>query len=76
MTAHEALVLLVAAWESLPEGYHRPGQVQVWLVDEMKPAIDRARSVLADCNHNWIYADRNAYADCTKCGAHEENPKP
>ena len=43
----EALKEYVQAWEALPGGFHSKEQMQVWLVERMKPAVDGARSALA-----------------------------
>ena len=42
----KALEDVVAAWESLEIGLHTPARVEKWLVDDMKPIIDKAREVL------------------------------
>lgn len=41
-----ALVNLVAAWESTEPGTTTKGEIQRWLVEDMKPAIDFAREAL------------------------------
>jgi hypothetical protein len=41
-----ALVEVVAAWESLPEGYHSSVMVAKWIQGPLKQAIDNAREVL------------------------------
>ena len=38
---------LIEAWESLPEGHHKPQVIQRWLVDEMGPAVAQLRKVCA-----------------------------
>ena len=49
MTNSEALKSVVAAWESLPEGFHTNDEINDWLQGEMAPAIHDAREVL----ENW-----------------------
>ncbi len=47
MEMRAALHRLVDAWESLPGGSNRSAlQVQAWLIETMKPAIDNARRKL------------------------------
>jgi hypothetical protein len=46
MTEREALQQLVKAWEALPTGNYSPRQIQRWLSEHIKPAIDKARLVL------------------------------
>ena len=49
MTERTALHRVIRAWESLPGGrdYH-PADIQRWLVEDMKPAMDAARAALKD----------------------------
>lgn len=42
----KALANVVKAWEAIDSGNHSPGVIAIWLMDDMKPAIDRARKVL------------------------------
>jgi len=42
-----ALRGLVSAWEVLGGGNYGPSRIQRWLIDDMKPAIDDARAMLA-----------------------------
>lgn len=44
----QALRDLISAWESLPPGRYRGGEIQRWLSDHMKPAIDKARLVVGE----------------------------
>jgi len=44
---HSALSAVVTAWESTPSGYTTGREIQRWIVEDMKPAIDGARDVLA-----------------------------
>jgi hypothetical protein len=47
MSVRKAAKNLVKAWESLPGNVHyKPGQVQKWLMEDMKPAIDELREAL------------------------------
>lgn len=47
MTSKEALENVVKAWESLPGNkYYTREDIQNWLVEQMKPAIDAAREAL------------------------------
>jgi hypothetical protein len=40
---------LISAWEALPGGRnYGPGEVERWLREHMKPAIDAARQVVLD----------------------------
>lgn len=48
MTEREVLTEIIKAWNSLPRGYHSPTKVERWLAKEMKPAIDLARTILAE----------------------------
>jgi len=43
----EAAKGIKAAWEGLPEGIHTSQTIQVWLVQEMKPAMDSLRAALS-----------------------------
>ena len=45
-----ALEALVEAWESLSVGNYSPARIQRWLNEDMKPAIDAARTVLGRSN--------------------------
>lgn len=47
MIVTEALRNLISAWEKLPPGNYRPHEVQRWLKEDMKPAVDEARAALA-----------------------------
>ena len=38
---------MIIAWESLPEGNHKPKVIEQWLVYKMKPIIDELRSATA-----------------------------
>ncbi|WP_341989801.1 hypothetical protein [Azorhizobium sp. AG788] len=45
--SREALRAVVAAWENTKSGQTNRAEIQRWLIEDMKPAIDAARSVLA-----------------------------
>ena len=34
---------LIEAWESLPEGHHSPDTIAKWLLNDMKPVMDKLR---------------------------------
>jgi len=42
-----ALQAVVAAWENTKSGQTNRSEIQRWLIEDMKPAIDAARSVIA-----------------------------
>ncbi len=42
----EVLRGVVAAWEMLPSGHYGASQIDRWLREDMKPAIDAARAAL------------------------------
>ncbi|MFA6180470.1 MAG: hypothetical protein WC696_12730 [Candidatus Methylopumilus sp.] len=42
----KALKKIIKAWEALPEGNYTPRQIERWLCDRMKPAIDAGRAAL------------------------------
>lgn len=45
----EALKGVIEAWESLDGGYnYSPTEIESWLVNDMKPAIGKARKVVKE----------------------------
>lgn len=46
MTEREALEQVVKAWEATKPGNTSVREIQRWLIEDMKPAIDDARKVL------------------------------
>jgi hypothetical protein len=38
---------VVKAWDSLPQGFHLGETLERWLGNDMAPAIDKARAILA-----------------------------
>jgi hypothetical protein len=47
MTDKQMLNKLIDAWESLPGGqYYHPEDVEIWLIEDMAPAINAARKHL------------------------------
>lgn len=48
MTELEAIKNIVKAWESTKSGNTSVKEIQRWLVEDMKPAIDLARKVIAN----------------------------
>lgn len=48
--AHNALVdaldEILAAWDTLPTGNYPPQRIEVWLKDDMKPAVSAIRDLL------------------------------
>lgn len=34
---------IIKAWEKLDEGNHHPNVIEHWLINDMKPAIDKLR---------------------------------
>lgn len=41
---------MVEAWESLPEGYYDSETLEDWLVDDMKPVIDKFREKIKNAS--------------------------
>lgn len=41
-----ALTKVIAAWEALPMGHYSAREIERWMHDHMKPAIDKAREVM------------------------------
>lgn len=48
VNADDLLKALVAAWEALPGGYQPRKEIERWLAESMKPAIDNARMYLGE----------------------------
>ena len=47
LTEHEQIIMqVIEAWEALPGGYHSPKEVERWMHNYMKPAIDAARKAM------------------------------
>lgn len=47
MTKEEKLLQeIVSAWEELPEGFYSSDKIEEWLVEDMKPVIDKIRNFL------------------------------
>lgn len=46
-----ALIGVVRAWNALSAGYYSPREIQFWLSNDLKPAIDAARSALSPTDH-------------------------
>ena len=46
MRERDALVGMVKAWEQLSGGHHSVNAIQAWLINDMKPAIDKCREAL------------------------------
>lgn len=44
------LMVIIAAWQSLPKGAHNPSTVEQWLRTKMSPAINNARTALGMSN--------------------------
>ncbi len=45
---NEAEVALIRAWDALPTGNYAPSIIQEWLINDMKPAIDKIRNHLTE----------------------------
>ncbi len=63
-----ALRGIVEAWEALPGGEkYTPLEVSAWLLDDMKPAIEKARAILSP--HRWVDATPLVrWPHCSTCG--------
>lgn len=47
MTDREALQKIIKAWENTKAGNTTVKEINRWLIEDMKPAIDAGRAVLA-----------------------------
>lgn len=53
MSDREIIENLLRAWESLPDGMYRHGEIQTWLKEYMSPAINEARKHLDWKPYEW-----------------------
>lgn len=70
-----ALRCVVDAWEATKSGETSVSEIQRWLVDDMKPAIDRARSALsqpAQSRNEIVQLCMDAVRACIFCMTAED----